>query len=469
VIAVGVGVSPVFQPPAGVSLTSQPVVISLGESTSGMGGALDTVTELNYLYTTDANTYIWDAAGLMASGAAIRALKQASTATVTMTIASPGVVTWTAHGLSDGDPIVLYTTGALPTGFTASTTRYYIVNSATNTFQLSATRGGSAINTTGSQSGVHTAVGNGGHEQQPGGATYVDPTFPAAPGDSGEFNRIYRAVTPSARLDHFAFQRGGGRFSDANGTFGRAVNYTYTLTDGAYNELKTQWAAYTASLAAAGKSPSIQKVFITLGGNTAGDVTESGTFQTDLGNLISQGRTDIWGNTVVVLNRLSNLQTGTNSTNRATIRTAMQNLIIADPTRMELLDMDGMQCEADAVHFKAASHALRGGREAHSTLGLWYPAKPSQQLSDPIYLLRQWVFNGQLSTIVSSAVSSAPDLRANSAAMAQATPNTRPATASRSLTNGLTSRYAVWDGTDDSLGSTALPSTIAGDSSFMGR
>jgi hypothetical protein len=79
-------------------------------------------------------------------------------ATVTITIATPGVVTWTAHGLSAGDTVRLYTTGALPTGLVANTTYYVIAAGLTaNAFQLSATEGGAAINTSGTQSGVHTA------------------------------------------------------------------------------------------------------------------------------------------------------------------------------------------------------------------------------------------------------------------------------------------------------------------------
>lgn len=78
-------------------------------------------------------------------------------ATVTITIASPGVVTWTGHNFLAGSPIVLTTSGALPTGLTAGTT-YYVVSPAANTFQLASTPGGSAINTTGSQSGTHTAT-----------------------------------------------------------------------------------------------------------------------------------------------------------------------------------------------------------------------------------------------------------------------------------------------------------------------
>lgn len=89
-----------------------------------------------------------------------------SLGTGTVTIASPGVWTLNAHGLENGEAVYLTTTGALPTGL-AQNTLYYVVNKATNTFQLSATRGGAAINTTGSQSGVHTVrscpygLGNG--------------------------------------------------------------------------------------------------------------------------------------------------------------------------------------------------------------------------------------------------------------------------------------------------------------------
>jgi hypothetical protein len=79
------------------------------------------------------------------------------TGTATMTIASPCVVTWNAHGLRDNWPIKFKTTGALPTGITAGTT-YYIKSSTANTFKLSTTPGGSDLNTSGTQSGVHTAV-----------------------------------------------------------------------------------------------------------------------------------------------------------------------------------------------------------------------------------------------------------------------------------------------------------------------
>jgi hypothetical protein len=80
-----------------------------------------------------------------------------SPSTVTITIAAPGVITWTAHGLTTDQPVYFTTTGALPTGLTAGTT-YYVVGSSitTNTFEVSATAGGAAITTTGTQSGTQT-------------------------------------------------------------------------------------------------------------------------------------------------------------------------------------------------------------------------------------------------------------------------------------------------------------------------
>ena len=85
----------------------------------------------------------------------IASLSPDARATVTMTIASPGVVTWVDHGLQNGASFSVSTTGALPTGLVAGTT-YFVVSRAADTFQVAATQGGAAINTSGSQSGVHT-------------------------------------------------------------------------------------------------------------------------------------------------------------------------------------------------------------------------------------------------------------------------------------------------------------------------
>lgn len=75
----------------------------------------------------------------------------------TITIASPGVATATAHGLVANDTVVFNTDGALPTGLSVDT-NYYVISSGltANAFQIALTLGGAAINTTGSQSGTHT-------------------------------------------------------------------------------------------------------------------------------------------------------------------------------------------------------------------------------------------------------------------------------------------------------------------------
>lgn len=76
---------------------------------------------------------------------------------VTLTIASPGVVTWAAHGLPANTSIYFTTNGTLPTGIVAGT-EYFVKTPITNSFNISATAGGAAINFTGSQSGVQTVT-----------------------------------------------------------------------------------------------------------------------------------------------------------------------------------------------------------------------------------------------------------------------------------------------------------------------
>jgi hypothetical protein len=76
--------------------------------------------------------------------------------TFTVTVASPAVLTFAAHTPVDNTVIILSTTGALPTGLSAGVA-YYIVGSSGSTCRLSLTQAGAAINTTGTQSGTHSA------------------------------------------------------------------------------------------------------------------------------------------------------------------------------------------------------------------------------------------------------------------------------------------------------------------------
>lgn len=79
-------------------------------------------------------------------------------ATVTMTIATPGVISWTAHGLAVGNKVQFSTSGALPTGLTAGTTYFVKTTPDANSFTVSATNGGAAVATSGTQSGTHTGT-----------------------------------------------------------------------------------------------------------------------------------------------------------------------------------------------------------------------------------------------------------------------------------------------------------------------
>jgi len=77
------------------------------------------------------------------------------TALTSISNGSPAVFTLNSHGLSNGDTIVLSTSATLPTGLTVGTI-YYVINAAANTFNVSLTSGGAAVNTSGAGSGTHS-------------------------------------------------------------------------------------------------------------------------------------------------------------------------------------------------------------------------------------------------------------------------------------------------------------------------
>jgi hypothetical protein len=129
----------------------------------GQSGSIDVVQD-NTGSRTLAYQWGWDfvggtvptlSTGARAKDKIVYQVDVAKSSTVTITIASPGVVSWTSHGLQAGQQVRLTTTGALPTGLAISTT-YFVVSVDANSFQLSATQNGTAINTSGSQSGTHT-------------------------------------------------------------------------------------------------------------------------------------------------------------------------------------------------------------------------------------------------------------------------------------------------------------------------
>jgi hypothetical protein len=90
-------------------------------------------------------------AGLFLVPDVLPALDGTNAIACTISVASPAVVTLASHGLIANQGVVFGGAGTIPTGITAGTTYYVSATGlATNTFQISATIGGSSINTTGS-------------------------------------------------------------------------------------------------------------------------------------------------------------------------------------------------------------------------------------------------------------------------------------------------------------------------------
>jgi len=93
--------------------------------------------------------------------------------TFTVTVATPAVFTATEHELYENDEVELETTGTLPTGLTASTynsrAKYWVVRRGitADTFQLSESKGGDSVVTTGTQSGAHTFIKLGSERMIP--------------------------------------------------------------------------------------------------------------------------------------------------------------------------------------------------------------------------------------------------------------------------------------------------------------
>lgn len=117
---------------------------------------------------------------------------------IAISIASPAVITKTAHGFTAGvSKVVFGTTGALPTGLTAGTV-YFVIAAGfgANTFEVSATDGGAAINTSGTQSGQQflQCFGNAGNL----------PLTWAVPGANVFFSALYSPIGPILQVADLA-------------------------------------------------------------------------------------------------------------------------------------------------------------------------------------------------------------------------------------------------------------------------
>ncbi len=157
----------------------------------------------------------------------------ASTATVTISIASPAVITWAGHGLSAGTPVTFKTTGALPTGISQNV-EYYVITTGlgANSFQISTTVGGTAVNTSGTQSGAHTGSAYAMAGEQDLSYPYLGAQLtsfvsqtPMAVALSAKNN----AATPDTKIDITALYAILSSFSGGNGVHS-GVNVTINAT-----------------------------------------------------------------------------------------------------------------------------------------------------------------------------------------------------------------------------------------------
>jgi hypothetical protein len=89
-------------------------------------------------------------AGLFLVPDVLPALDGTNAIACTISVASPAVVTLTAHGLIANQGVVFGGSGTLPTGITAGSTYYVSATGLTaDTFQISTSVGGASVNTTG--------------------------------------------------------------------------------------------------------------------------------------------------------------------------------------------------------------------------------------------------------------------------------------------------------------------------------
>lgn len=143
----------IWTKPAVPGLVIDRVNLDIPISGNGSGSTLDRV------YYADLYQGFLYVVARYANGQTRHHYADGKSSTVTISNASPAVVTWTAHDLKADQEVKFTTTGALPNPLVAGTT-YYVISAglAANTFQISATMGGAAINTTSAGSGTHTGI-----------------------------------------------------------------------------------------------------------------------------------------------------------------------------------------------------------------------------------------------------------------------------------------------------------------------
>lgn len=159
--------------------------------------------------------------------------------TVTISHATPAVVTLAGHGFVSGDPVIFRTTGTLPSGLTAGT-KYFVSNVIdVDTFTVSETSGGAEVDTSSDGSGTHSVTG----------------TYPAmadtANWQFAQFNSLVIAVHRGVAPQVFDLSS-STEFSNLGGSPPQAgsiaiVNRFIVLSDLLDNPNRIQWSGLNAT------------------------------------------------------------------------------------------------------------------------------------------------------------------------------------------------------------------------------
>lgn len=146
------------------STTSAQLKTLLSDETGGGANVFGDQPTLNQPLIVGTTTNDSAAAGNV--GEYMRSAANNTSSTVTISNATPGIVSWTAHGRTAGSVVNFTTTGVLPTGLTVGTS-YYVCAGSTllaNSFAVASTPAnalaGTAIATSSAGSGTHTCLSN---------------------------------------------------------------------------------------------------------------------------------------------------------------------------------------------------------------------------------------------------------------------------------------------------------------------
>jgi hypothetical protein len=445
-----------------VALTPVNAGLEIGDSNTNHGAGLFGDLPGSYFADDSAGaSKIYDA---RLSGAIVP-LVAPTTATVTMTVATPCVVTHNSHGKAAGTTVTYFTTGALPTGVTSGN-ELFVASPTTNDYKLAATyadaiAGTNLIASSGSQSGTHTATYNCGIEMQSDlyAVNVTANLGRTAAGKYFEYIKQLRIDQATQRMDRVVVGKGSSRFSDAG--FGvRATNWDASLTDGAFHDLQVRCAAYTSLLAAEGKTPNWKFCRISGPGNGIVDNTETAAFQTQLTALVAGVRTIVGNSCLIIIERVGNAQNqaafASYATNVATVRAAQAAVVAAEIAAGRpavMTNADGfIAADSPTLHWSAGSHDQSERQIYCETNGIWYPSKYSEA-DQPTH---EWAPGAAASLPwpPSSGLSSAWDNVGGTTAIAfqQATSSKQPAFVTAALSNGYpTCRGAQGDGVDDVL------------------